>query len=153
MRGKTSKTLVIIGAVLIPALCLVLAISGALVGYVATAATTDAVRPANGMSPDEIDTEIAAIAAEYVETGDITIAQEHLDALGIPAEAQYVSFLVDRYIQEGYDANDSDVQNLFKLAQVLGTSTESQLQALTTPTATPSWTPTRTNRASGPAAS
>jgi hypothetical protein len=138
MRGKSSKTLVIIAVVLLPAFCLVLAISGALVGYVATAATTEAVAPVSGMSPDEIDTEIVAIAAEYAETGDIAIAQEHLEALGIPAEAQYVSFMVDRYIQEGYDPNDPETQSLFVLAQALGTSTESQLQALTTPTATPS---------------
>jgi hypothetical protein len=139
---KSNKLLIIVVAIAVPVFCIALAISGVLLGFLATAATANEVAsaPANGMSRDEVETQVLTIAADYSASGDLATAQQQLDALGIPNEAQYVSFMVDRYIQENRGPDDADTQNLFVLANALGVGTESMALALTTPTAT--FTPT-----------
>jgi hypothetical protein len=100
--------------------------------------------PANGLSSDEVEAQVLAIAAEFTASSDLSAAQQQLDALGIPNEAQYVSFMVDRYIQENRGPDDPDTQNLFALANALGVGTESMAMALTTATATHTPTPSPT---------
>ena len=139
---SSNKLLIIVAAIAVPIFCFALAVSGILVGFVATAATADEVvsAPSSGMSSDQVELEVLTIAADYSASGDLALAQQQLDALGIPNEAQYVSFMVDRYIQENRGPDDVDTQNLFALANALGSGTESMAMALTTPTSTP--TPT-----------
>lgn len=140
---KSNKLLIIVAVIAIPVFCLALAISGILVGFLATAATADEVvsAPVSGMSSDEVEAQVLTIAADFTTTGDLAAARQQLDTLGIPNEAQYVSFMVDRYIQENRGADDVDTQNLFALANALGVGTESMALALTTPTATHTPTP------------
>lgn len=146
MQNKNSKILVIATAVIVPVVCVVLMISGVLVGFVATTSTSADSSVFNSGSKDEIEAEILSIAANYTATSDLDAARAQLAALNIPNDAQYVSFMVDRYIQENRGPQDADTLNLFMLAQALGSSTDSMVAALATPTFTPSPTlpPTHT---------
>lgn len=146
MQKINSKMLIIVAVVIVPLFCLALMASGVLVGFVATSSTSaNNVAFNNGRSKQEIEAEILNIAADYAATSDLEAARARLKSLNIPNDAQYVSFMVDRYIQENRGQADADTQNLFLLAQALGTSTESMVAALATPTFTPTPTPPPTD--------
>jgi hypothetical protein len=88
------------------------------------------------LSDEEIEAEILKIAADYATTGDLEATQERLKALSLPNSGQYISFMVDRYIQENRGPEDTDTRNLFLLANALGTSTEAMMMVMAA-TATP----------------
>ncbi len=141
MQNLNSKMMIIIAAVVVPVFCVALMIAGGLVGFLATSSISAAdTVPFNGRSQEEVEAEILNIAADYANTSDLEAVHARLTELHIPNEAQYISFMVDRYIQERRGAEDADTKNLFGLAQALGSSTKSMVLALTTPTFTP--TPT-----------
>ncbi|MCB0211469.1 MAG: hypothetical protein KDJ52_19170 [Anaerolineae bacterium] len=133
---KSAKVLLIIVMAVVPLSCLALAIAGIVVSFGLSAATS-ASAP---MDPAAAEGEIIAIAAQYAESNDIEAARQQLTALNLPNTNQYVSFMVDRYIQENAGKDDPNTQNLFLLANALGASTESMVQALASPTPTPTET-------------
>ncbi|MCB0192170.1 MAG: hypothetical protein KDJ65_09525 [Anaerolineae bacterium] len=138
MNNKSSaKVLLIIVMAIVPLSCLALAIAGVFVGFGLTAATS-ASAP---IDPDAAEGEIISIAAQYAESNDIETARQQLTALNLPNTNQYVSFMVDRYIQENAGKDDPNTQNLFLLANALGASTQSMVEALASPTPTPTETP------------
>ncbi len=146
MQKNSSKMMMIVAAVIAPIFCLALMVGGGLVGFIATTSTSaDSSAFSNGRTKEEIEAEILNIAADYTATSDLDTARAQLAALKIPNDAQYISFMVDRYIQENRGAEDPDTVNLFMLAQALGSSTESMVAALATPTFTPSPTPPPTD--------
>lgn len=146
MQNKNSKMLLIVAAVVVPVFCVALMVGGALVGFIATTSTSaDTSALANGRTKEEVEAEILNIAADYTASSDLDTARAQLAALKIPNDAQYISFMVDRYIQENRGPSDPDTVNLFMLAQALGSSTESMVAALATPTFTPSPTPPPTD--------
>jgi hypothetical protein len=119
-----------------PILCLVLAVIGLFVGFSVTSAMTMVSREAE-LSVTEVEAEILAIAAEYAASKDLDTARQQLAALDLPNSEQYLSFMVDRYIQENRGPDDIDTRNLFILANALGTSTQAMVAFLITPTAEP----------------
>jgi hypothetical protein len=139
---KNSKILLLSIVIIVPIFFLMLAVAGIFVGFGVTSAVTSA----NGgvveakVDGQKVEAEILNIAADYVASKDLETAQQQLAALNLPNAEQYVSFMVDRYIQENRGQADVDTQNLFLLADALGTSTESMIAALATPT--PTRTPT-----------
>ncbi|MFN8459569.1 MAG: hypothetical protein U0401_33805 [Anaerolineae bacterium] len=141
--GK-SKILFLMAIIVVPLFLLALAIAGVFVGYGLTSAATTAQEPK--VDRAKVEDTILNIAADYVGTKDLDSARDRLAALGLPNTDQYVSFMVDRYIQEERGANDVDTQNLFVLAEALGATTPSQVAALatSTPTLAPTATPTAT---------
>lgn len=138
MNNKSSaKVLLIIVISVVPLSCLALAIASVFVGFGLTAATS-----ANAPVDAEVtEGEIIAIAAEYAETNDAETARQQLADLNLPNTNQYVSFMVDRYIQENAGEDDPNTQNLFLLANALGAGTESMALALASPTPLPTVTP------------
>lgn len=110
---------------MLPILCLFLAAVGIFVGFSITSAVTSANGNPLGPSAEEVEAEILNIAADYAAIRDLNVAQERLHALNLPNSNQYVSFMVDRYIQENRDPDDVDTQNLFLLANALGARTDS----------------------------
>jgi len=121
------------------------AIAGIFVGYgVTSAATSGGGVSAPDVDGEQTEAEILSIAAEYAAGNDLEAALARLDALNLPNTKQYISFMVDRYIQEGRQ-NDPDTQNLFILARALGASTESMVMALASPTPTATKTPLPTD--------
>lgn len=140
------KTLILIAIIAIPVICLGVALTGA-AGFWFTSAITSADSSSgsarSGMTA--IDAEVLAIAADYNSSGDLEAARTQLLALNLPNPEQYVSFMLDRYIQEGHGIGDVDAENLFGLADALGTSTGSQIAALSTPTPPPTPTPLPTD--------
>lgn len=159
MNKSTSKILLLILFLSIPVIFLIVAVAGIIVGFGLTSATSTA---SSGpvLSGEEIETEILTIAASYATDKDLTVAQERLNTLELPNSSQYVSFMVDRYIQENRGPNDAETQNLFMLADALGVGTEAMVVALASPTpamtptlpATPTPTPTITPLPTQPAA-
>jgi hypothetical protein len=156
MKSLSSKVLFIVAIIVLPLFLLALAIAGISVGY----GLSFAAGTANGQSEsaqlgaDGVEGAILDIAAEYSETKDADQAYERLNALELPNTSQYLSFMVDRYIQENRGPDDVDTRNLYVLANALGVSTTSMDIALTTatpiptptlpPTLTPSPTPSPT---------
>ncbi|MDM8532974.1 hypothetical protein QUF63_17570, partial [Anaerolineales bacterium HSG25] len=68
------------------------------------------------------ESKLLTIAADYAETENIEEASVQLQGLNIPNPDQYVAFMVDRYIQENRSVDDTELQNLFKLAQGVGST-------------------------------
>ena len=71
------------------------------------------------ISQDEIEAEVLLIAADYAGNNDLDMARERLKAIGLPNAGQYISFMLDRYIQEGRGPEDVDALNLLRLADAL----------------------------------
>ncbi len=146
MKKKNSKALFTIAIIVLPVFCLALAIGGVLVGYGVTSTATHANADSGAeLPPDQVEAEILNIAAGYAANRDIDAAYQRLNALGLPNANQYLSFMVDRYIQENRGADDADTQNLYLLANSLGVSTASMTMALASPTPPPTATLPPTN--------
>jgi hypothetical protein len=142
MNNSNSKILLVVTIIVVPLFCLALAVGAVIVGFGVTSAVT-----ANSELDEEaIEVEIVSIAADFASNGDLAAAQERLDTLELPNEGQYISFMVDRYIQENRGPDDVETQNLFVLADALGATTPSMVAALATPTPipTPTLPPTAT---------
>ncbi len=71
------------------------------------------------------EAQVLTVAANYAETGDLDSAEAQLASLDIPNPSQYIAFMLDRYVQEGRSAEDTDLQNLYTLADSLGANTAS----------------------------
>ena len=98
---KNKKLVIFVAVVIVPIFCLALSVSGVLVGFLATSTTTaDNGVSASGLSKAEVEAEVLNIAADYAIDNDLDTAYQRLEALNIPNPGQYVSFMVDRYIQE-----------------------------------------------------
>lgn len=136
---NNSKILLIVAVIVIPIFFLALAIGGIFVGFGVTSAVTANNQPEARVDRAKIEAEVLTIAADFAGSKDLETAQQRLAGLGLPNAKQYVSFMVDRYLQEN-GKDSTDTQNLFLLADALGASTESMIAALATPTSTP--TPT-----------
>lgn len=129
---------------IVPVGCLMAIIAGVLVGMV----FFPTYLPGNkmkDMAPAQIEDVVKTIAAEYAADGDLAKAQTRLAELGIPRPEQYVAFLADRYIQEGRPIDDPDLLNVIKLAEALGSSTQSMIAYISTPTPLPTATPLPTD--------
>ena len=149
MEKSNSKTLTIVAVIVIPVFCLALAVGGVLVGYSVSSTAVSANGgsfASSNINHEEVEAEILTIAAEYAATKDIDAAFARLNALNLPNSGQYVSFMVDRYIQEERGPDDVDTQNLYLLANAIGAGTASMVAALATPTLEPTATlpPTET---------
>jgi hypothetical protein len=148
MNFSRSKGLFVMAIIILPIFLLALAVAGVTVGYGLSFAAGSAGGgvTAADLSQDEVEAEILAIAAEFSQTKDADAAYDRLNALELPNTSQYLSFLVDRYIQEDRGPDDSDTKNLYILANALGVSTASMDLALATatPEATPTLPPTST---------
>ena len=152
MKSLNSKVLFVIAIIVLPLFLLALAVAGVSVGYGLTiaAGTVSGNGEAAVLSADGVEAEILDIAAEYYQTRDIDQAYERLSTLDLANTNQYLSFMVDRYIQENRDLDDVDTRNLYVLASALGVSTTSMELALVTatpiptPTLPPTLTPTPT---------
>lgn len=146
MEKSNSKIFFIIAIIVIPVFFLALAVGGIFVGYGLTSAATSAQSPKVDRTTAEA--EILLIAADYASSQDLEAARQRLAALDLPNPDQYLSFMVDRYIQENRGQDDVDTLNLFMLADALGATTPSMIAALATPTSTrtptspPTLTPT-----------
>jgi hypothetical protein len=145
MRKSNSKFLLMIVIIVVPLFFLALAIGGIFVGYGLTSAASGAAEVAK-VDSAKVETEILNIAADYTGSKDLDAARQRLTALGLPNAEQYLSFMVDRYIQEERGPDDADTQNLFALADALGVTTPSMVAALATatPIPTPTLPPTST---------
>lgn len=141
---NNSKILLIVTIIVVPLFCLALAITGIFIGFGVTSAVTSA---NNESAPHaeaaKVEAEVLSIAADYANTKDLDSARQRLGDLKLPNAEQYLSFMVDRYIQE-VGKDNVDTQNLFILADALGASTESMIAAVATPTSTPLPTDTPT---------
>jgi len=141
-----SKLLLIVTVIVVPVFCLALAVAAVLVGFGLTSSAT----AGNNIDEAAIEAEILNIAADYAASGDLESAQSRLADLSLPNTGQYLSFMLDRFIQEGRSPEDPDTQNLFALANALGATSPSLIAAMATatplPTATslPTETPTPT---------
>ncbi len=157
MKSLSSKALFITAIIVLPLFLLALAVAGISLGYGLTVAAGnfDGDAASADLSADGVEGEILIIAAEYYETRNVDQAYERLSALDLPNTSQYLSFMVDRYIQESRGRDDVDTRNLYVLASALGVSTASMEVALATattvptptlpPTLTPTPTPTPTS--------
>jgi hypothetical protein len=139
---KNSKILLLIIVLVMPLFCLVVVLAGILgFGFISASAN-------NGpeISEEEIEAEVLLIAADYASNNDLDAAHERLKAIGLPNAGQYISFMLDRYIQEGRGPEDVDALNLLRLADALGATTPLMIAALSTPTPipTPTLPPTST---------
>jgi len=139
----SKKIILLIIALAVPLFCLIVMVVGGL-GF--GAYSTFASGPE--MDEAEVEAQILQIAADYVSTRDLETAQTQLDMLGMPNEKQYLSFMLDRYIQEGrgQDPEDIELQNLLALADALGATTPMMVASLSTatPIPTPTLPPTST---------
>lgn len=134
---NNSKTLLIIAVIVVPLFCLALAIGGIIVGFGVTSAVSSANNEGEArVDGPKVEAEVLNIAADYAGNKDLDAARQRLRDLHLPNAEQYVSFMVDRYLQESGKDNP-DTINLFLLADALGASTESMIAALATPTSTP----------------
>ncbi|MFQ5612958.1 MAG: hypothetical protein ACE5H9_12575 [Anaerolineae bacterium] len=95
------------------------------------------------MGPDEAEQLVILVAAEYAADNDLEKARDRLAELDVPNPEQFVSFLADRYIQEGRGKDDPDLVNVINLARALGSGTRSQIAYISSPTPlpTPTFTP------------
>jgi hypothetical protein len=137
---KKSSVLLLVTVIVVPLFCLAMAVAGIIVGLGVTSSVTARTQ----IDEAAIEAEILNIAADYVASGDVAAAQERLAALGIPNTSQYLSFMLDRFIQEQRGPQDADTHNLFQLADALGAASPSVIAALATPTPLPTETPTPT---------
>ncbi|MEW5959150.1 MAG: hypothetical protein AB1801_15585, partial [Chloroflexota bacterium] len=139
---KKSNVLLLIMVIVVPLVCLALAVAAMLIGF----GVTSAVRANDTTAEAAVEAEILSIAADYAGSGDLESAQVRLDALELPNTGQYLSFMLDRYIEEARGPEDVDTQNLFLLADALGATTPSMIAALatSTPLPTPTLPPTPT---------
>jgi len=149
MEKSNSKTLTIVAIIALPVFCLALAVGGILVGYSISStavSANDSTFASSDINHEEVEAEILTIAAEYAASKDIDAAHQRLNALNLPNSGQYVSFMVDRYIQEDRGPDDVDTQNLYLLAKAIGAGTASMADVLDTPTLEPTATlpPTET---------
>jgi hypothetical protein len=133
---KKSNVLLLITVIVVPLFCLALAVAAVFVGF----GVTSAVRANDALDEAAVEAEILSIAEDYASTGDLETARARLETLNLPNSGQYISFMVDRYIQEGRGPEDMDTQNLFMLADALGSTTPSMVAALATPTPLPTAT-------------
>ena len=138
VRIKNSKVLLVIVVTVVPLFCLATAVAGVFIGFGITSAVTADNGPT--LEGAAVEAEIIRIATEYTETGDLQAARTHLAALNLPNADQYISFMVDRYIQEGRTPNDAETRSLYILADALGAGSSTMQVALATPTSAP--TPT-----------
>ncbi len=145
LRNSSSKILMLTAMIVLPVFCLALALAGTFIGYSVTsvAATAGNLDTIPVIDTDITEAEVLAIAADYATTGDLSAALARLDALNLPNTNQYISFMVDRYIQE--DHAETDTQNLYQLARALGVGTTSMALALASPTPLPTATLPPTN--------
>ncbi len=129
---------------IIPVGCLVAIMVGVAVGWVffPTQAATGQI---GSMAPQEIEEYVKTVAAEFAEDGDLDRARTRLAELDIPRPEQYVAFLADRYVQEGRAKDDPDLLNIIRLAEALGSSTQSMIAYISTPTPPPTATSPPTN--------
>jgi hypothetical protein len=135
------SSLYIVAAIIVPVFCLVLTVTGIFVGYgLSSAASTVSEDFDTDIDAAQVEVEILSIAADYAASGDVEAAYARLDALNLPNAGQYISFMVDRYIQENREKDDADTQNLFLLANAMGASTTSMVAALATATPLPTAT-------------
>jgi hypothetical protein len=134
------KPIVIIAMIVIPLFCIGLLVVGVVGGGLLYAASSEGSLMAGVPDREAVEAEVVSIAAEFAATGDIEAARQRLHALNLPNAEQYVSFTVDRYLQENRGPDDVETMNLFMLADALGAATPSMIAALTTPTPAP--TPT-----------
>ena len=146
MNKSFSKLLLLIAFIALPVIFLAVAVVGIIVGFSLISATS-AASSASTLNGEEIEGEILTIAADYVNNKDLPAAQERLNALNLPNSNQYVSFMVDRYVQENRAPDDIDTQNLFMLADALGVRSEAVVAMLAPPTqvVTPTLPPTSTS--------
>jgi hypothetical protein len=143
MKILNSKSFLFVTIVIIvPIFGLVLALGGVFVGFSLNSAAISANddNSNSGVNKETAEAEVLNIAAGYAASKDIDAARRQLNTLNLPNPDQYVSFMVDRYIQENYGSDDADTQNLFLLANALGTGTTSMALALSTPTPIPTAT-------------
>ena len=134
------KPLVIITAIIIPLFCVAVLLVGIIGGSLLFAASTEGELTASSPAVDRevVEVEVLNIAAEHAANGDVEAARGRLYALNLPNAEQYVSFMVDRYLQENRGPDDVETLNLFMLADALGSATPSMIAALSTPTLEPS---------------
>ncbi len=140
MTNSKSKILLLITLIVVPLFCLAMAVAAAVIGF----GVTSAVTASNQLDEAEIEAELLSIAADFAASGDLAAAEARLERLNLPNKGQYISFMVDRYIQEQRGPADVDTLNLFLLADALGATTPSMVAALATPTPAPTATPTPT---------
>lgn len=145
MNKSFSKLLLLIAFIALPVIFLAVAVVGIIVGFSFMSATSTASNLST-LNSEEVESEILNIAADYVNSKDLPAAQDRLNALNLPNSNQYVSFMVDRYVQENRAPDDIDTKNLFLLADALGIGSEAVVAMLTTPTQTvaPTLPPTAT---------
>jgi hypothetical protein len=146
---KRDNPLFLVLIVVVPLFCVFVLLTGIVgAGFIYTYSTENNITASNAaVDPALVEAEVLAIAAEHANTGDVEAAQARLTALGLPNSDQYVSFMVDRYLQENRDPDDTDTMNLFLLADALGATTPAMVAALSTPTVvlTPTLPPTSTS--------
>lgn len=144
---KNVNPVLLIVAIVVPLFCVALFLAGLLgLGLIYAASGEDVSASAPVANPEEVEAQVLLVAADYNNSGDLELARQQLSALALPNPEQYVSFMVDRYLQEGRNLDDTDLMNLFALADALGTATPSMVVALSTPTSipTPTLPPTAT---------
>jgi hypothetical protein len=148
------SSLYIVAIIVVPVFCLALTVTGIFVGYGLSSAASSVSQDFDAdIDPAQVEAEILSIAADYAAGGDIEAAYARLDALKLPNANQYLSFMVDRYIQENRGKADADTQNLYLLANAMGASTISMAAALATATPQPTITLPPTNTPTLPPAS
>jgi len=140
---NSKKIILLIIALAVPLFCLIVMVVGGVgFGVYSTFASNPEV------NETEVEVQIIQIAADFAAAGDLEAAQTQLDTLGMPNEKQYLSFMLDRYIQEGrgQDPGDIELQNLLALANALGATTPMMVASLSTatPIPTPTLPPTST---------
>ncbi len=133
---RSTKILIITAIIVLPIFCLVMGITGLVLGYEASYATSG---NQGGLNSEQTEAEILRIAVDYAATNDFEAAMAQLEALNLPNSGQYISFMVDRYIQE--NGQSVETQNLYLLATAMGTGTTSMSIALSSPTPVPTDTP------------
>lgn len=130
---------------IVPVGCLIALVLGVFVGRIVLPIQT-AQNQIGSMSAQDTEIFVRLVATEFAVDGDIGKAQARLSDLDLPRPEQYVAFLADSYIQEGRSSEDSDLQNVIRLADALGSSTQNMVAyiATSTPAEPPTPVPTDT---------
>ncbi len=101
------------------------------------------------MSQEHAQEIVVMAAADFAEHQDVERAKELLAELKVPNKAQYVAWVAEQLIRTNRGPIDEEIENVVRLADVLGVSTVSMILYVATPTplpsATPLPTPTATN--------
>lgn len=138
--NSRNNLLIISSFLVITACCTFTGLSGVLM-YILISDPSMQVVPISEAERQAQEAQVLAIASSYANHGQLETASAELDALNIPNPNQYITLMLDRYIQENRSPDDAELKSLYKLAEGLGSATPAMAALFSTPTLEPTATP------------